>query len=325
MVCVIALCGACSLTLHGTVSVYTGLVTSASNGFAAAPDFTAPTAAPAAVGRTAAYDTDFIKNGASYYVYANVGDTGNPASGTASVATNVTSITSGSTAVALTAGSYSAGGTAYNYRSAALTAGASLTAGSHSYTITSTDQAANAGTQSFTTTVDNTAPTAHDVQSTNLTPGGTVGRLELGDKLTLTYSETMDPYSILAGWTGASTPVEVTLTDGGSSSDSLKVSTAVASPVQLPLGVITLGSTGYLTTGSGRTVTYGAAGAATPTTMTRSGAVITITLGTASGASSTSTTSAAMSWAPSTSATDIAGNATASTAATQTGLAHANF
>src|SRR6202042_1888716 len=126
----------------------------------------------------------------------------------------------GSTAVALTAGSYSGGGTAYDYRSAALTAPASLTAGSHSYTITSTDMAANIGTQSFNTVVDNTAPTAVDVQSTDVT-GGTVGKVEKGDTLTLTTDAPLDPYSILPGWTGATTDVQVALVDGGSSSDYL--------------------------------------------------------------------------------------------------------
>ena len=325
LVGVLALAAACSLTLGGTISVYTGSATTASNSFAAAADFTAPVAAAAAVGRSTAYDTGFIKQSATYYVYASVSDTGNPSSGIASVAANVSSITSGSTAAALTAGSYSAGGTAYNYRSVALSAGASLTAGSKSYTVTSTDNAANAATQSFTTVVDNTAPTADDVQSTNVS-GGTVGHLDLGDTLTLDYSETIDPYSILAGWTGAATDVEVTLTDGGfSANDSVKVSTAVASPVQLPLGTIALGSKGYLTTGTGNTVTYGASGSATPTRMTQTGSNITITLGTPSGASSTSTTLAAMTWTPSTSATDIAGNATAATAATQSGVVHANF
>ncbi|HEY4825921.1 MAG TPA: hypothetical protein VIH85_04110 [Solirubrobacteraceae bacterium] len=324
LVGVLALAVACSLTLGGTISAYTGSATTASNSFAAAADFTAPVAAAAAVGRSTAYDTGFIKQSATYYVYASVSDTGNPSSGIASVAANVSSITSGSTAVALTAGSYSAGGTAYNYRSAALSAGASLTAGSKSYTITSTDNAANAATQSFTMVVDNTAPTAVDVQSTNVS-GGTVGHLDLGDTLTLTYSETIDPYSIMAGWTGAATDVEVTLTDGGTANDWVKISTAVASPVQLPLGTIALGSKGYLTTGTGNTVTYGASGSATPTRMAQTGSNITITLGTPSGASSTSTTLAAMTWTPSTSATDIAGNATAATAATQSGVVHANF
>jgi hypothetical protein len=322
-VCLIAVGATWSLTLGGTVSAYTGSVSTASNAFAGAPDWTAPTVASAVVGRSSAYDTGLIAQGASYYVYANVGDTGNPASGIASVTANVVSITSGSTAVALTAGSYSGGGTAYGYRSAALTAGASLSAGSHSYSITSTDSGANAGTQSFNTTVDNTAPSAVDVQSANVT-GGTVGQLELGDTLTLTTSEAMDPYSILPGWNGASTNVEVRMTDaGGVTSDYLTFYNTNATPTQIPLGTVQLGSAGYAKNGVGNYVTYGATG--TPTTMIRSGSTITIVLGTPTGTASTNTASAAMTWTPSTAATDIAGNADTATVATQSGTAHNNF
>ncbi len=326
VVCVIALGTACSLTVGGTISAYTGSVTTASNAFTAAADFTAPVTAASVVGRSTAYDAGFIKEGGTYYVYANVSDTGNPSSGIASVAGNVNSITSGDTAVALTAGSYNAGGTAYNYRSAALTAGASLTAGSKSFTITSTDHAGNASAaQPFNTVVDNTAPTAVDVQSTNVS-GGTVGHLDLGDTLTLTYSETMDPYSILPGWTGATTNVEVALVNGGgNASDYVVVYNTNASPTQIPLGTIYLGSSDYMRGAPGDYVSYGLSGSATPSTMQRTGSSITITLGTPSGATSTSTTLAPMTWTPSTSATDIAGNAAAATAVNQSGTAHANF
>lgn len=315
-----------SAMLEGTLSTYTASTSTASNAFAAAADWVPPTAASAAIGRTTAYDTGVIKQGGSYYVYGKVSDTGNPASGTTSVAANVSSITAGHTAVALTGGSYTAGGATYNYRSATQTAASSLTAGSYSYTITSTDNAGNAGTQSFTTLVDNTAPVAVDVQSTNVS-GGTVGHLDQGDTLTLTYSETMDPYSVLSGWNGTSTTgIEVELVDGGySTGDYLNVYTTAATPVQVPVGTIKLNATNYLKTGTGSSVTYGARGAATPSTMTRVGASITFILGSPSGASSTDTTAAAMTWTPSASATDIAGNAATTATATQSGTVHENF
>jgi hypothetical protein len=308
-----------TFTATATNSVGTSASTPASNQIT---PVTTPVISATAVGRSSAYDTGFIKQGATYYVYANVSDTGNPASPIASVTADVSSITSGSTAVALAAGSFSAGGTTYAYRSAVLTAGSSLTAGGHSYAITATDSAASVATQSFTTSVDNTAPTAVDVQSTNVS-GGTVGHLDQGDTFTLTYSETMDPYSILPGWTGASTNVQVALVDGGSSSDYVVVYNTAASPAQIPLGTIYLGATGYL---SGTTyVTYGATGSATPSTIKRTGSAMTITLGTPSGATSTNTVPAPMTWTPSTAATDIAGNATSSTTATQSGTVHVNF
>jgi hypothetical protein len=322
--CLTALGAALSLTLGGTVSAYTASVTTASNAFTAAADWTAPITAAAVGARSTAYDTGLINQGATYYVYANVSDTGNPASGMASVKADVSSVTTGSTAVALTAGSYTGGGTAYSYRTAALTAGASLAAGSKAFTVTATDTAANVATQSFSTTVDNTAPTAMDAQTANV--GATVGKMELGDTLTLTYSKTMDPFSILANWTGASTSVEVQLVDGGgTTNDSVTIDTAVATPVQIPLGTISLGSPNYLTTGAGTKVTFGHTGSATPSTMTRAGAVITIKLGTASAASSTNATAAKLVWTPSTTAKDIAGNASTATAATQSGAAKLNF
>jgi hypothetical protein len=325
LVSLIAVGAVCALTLGGTVSAYTSSVTTASNAFTAAADWTPPTSATQAIGRSTAYDTGFIDQGATYYVYANVSDTGSPASGTASVTANVSSITSGSTAAPLTSGTYSAGGVAYGYRSAALTAPATLTAGSRSYTITSTDQAANAATQSFTTVVDNTVPTGVDVQSTNVS-GGAVGRLDKGDTMTLTYSDTMDPYSILAGWTGAPTNVQVALVDGGgTASDYVQVYSPDATPSQLtqiPIGNVYLPA-GYLTAGT--YISYGLKGTAVPSTMTRNGASITIVLGTLTGSPATSTTAAHLTWIPSASATDIAGNAAAATTATQSGTVHVNF
>lgn len=320
---VLALCAACAATLGGTLSAFNVSSTTPSASFTAAADWTAPTASAAVIGRTTAYYTGYIKQGTSYYVYADVTDTGNPASGVESVTANVDTTTSAHSAVALVAGSYTAGGVAYNYRTAALTANSTLAAGSYAFTITSTDKAANAETQSFTVTVDNTAPAASDVQSTNVS-GGTVGHLDQGDTLTLTYNSVIDPYSILSGWSGASTKVQVYLVDDVVD-DSIDVYNTESTPVQIPVGVVDLGSRSYLTTGYGQHIVYGATGAASPSTMVQSGSSIVITLGTPGGPSSTSTAHAAMIWTPSTSATDIAGNAVSANTATQTGATHTNF
>ncbi len=311
-------------TLNSTLSAFNATLTTPSNAFSTAADWTAPTVSYADAGRTGAYEAGFIRKSASYYVYANVLDSGSPASGIASITANVTSTTPGKTAVALTPGTYSAGGLAYNYRSAALVAESNLGTGSHTFTITSTDAAANVGVQSFATIVDNTAPTAVDVQSSNVN-GGTVGHFDLGDRLTLSYSQIMDPYSILSGWTGAATNVQVALIDGGSTSDSIYIYTTAASPVQIPVGVVELGSTRYLNLGAGQYVIFGATGTGTPSTMKREGSNIVITLGSPNGPSLTSTTSANMTWIPSAAATDIAGNAVSSSATKQSGTAHVNF
>jgi hypothetical protein len=312
--------------IHGrTFSAYLDTDATAANAFTAAPDWTAPNVSSAVIGRTTGYDTGSIKKGGAYYVYASVADTGNPSSSIGAVTTNVSAITSGQTTAPLTSGTYNRGGVNYNYRSASLTAGGSLAAGSYNFTITATDGAANSGTQTFSATVDNTAPAASDVQSTN-GGGGTVGHLNQGDTLTLTYSQTIDPYSILSAWDGSVTNgVLVKLIDGGSSNDYIQFWTTGGASTQVPLGTVYLGSKNYLTTGSGQSVTFGATGAATPTTMVRNGAAITLTLGTASAATATNGTAAAMTWTPSATALDVAGNACTTTTATQTGGVHVNF
>ena len=56
-----------------------------------------------------------------------------------------------------------------------------------------------------------------------------------------------------------------------------------------------------------------------------SGNTITITLGTQSAAATTAAATGTMSWTPSASATDPAGNATATTAVTESGTADKEF
>jgi hypothetical protein len=100
----------------------------------------------------------WIKQGGTYYVYANASD---PGAGIFTLKANVSSITSGQTAVSLTActSSCSVGGVTYNYKSAVLTAQNPLT-GSPTYTIAPTDNASNTATLTgYSVTVDNTAPT----------------------------------------------------------------------------------------------------------------------------------------------------------------------
>lgn len=322
----LALAAAWSLILGGTLSAYTASTATPSGSFAAASDWVAPTVSTAVVGRSTAYDTGSIAQGSTYYLYANASDTGNPASGVSGVSANLSSITAGKTSVALSAGAYTAGGVSYGYRSPSEVAANPLAAGSPAVPITTTDTAANSGTQSFSTTIDNTAPTATDVQSTNVS-GGTVGHLELGDTITLTYNQPLDPYSVVAGWNGSSySDVQVALVDGGGTApDSLYFYTADFSPVPLPLGYVSLGTSGYLNTRGGNYIEFGTFGAATHTTMVRNGSSITFTLGTPSASSLTNTTAAAMTWYPSSSVTDIAGNAGSTAQVTQSGTAHKNF
>ncbi|MGN6257360.1 MAG: hypothetical protein ACTHN3_06385 [Solirubrobacterales bacterium] len=312
------LLGAATMARQSVWGNFTATTPNAGNSITAATDFRAPTASAAVIGKTAGGTVGFIKKAGTYYVYANVSDTGNPASGVSTVTANVSSITSGATAVALVAGTYTAGGVSYKYRSAAQTAGSSLAAGSYSFSLTATDAAGNSGTQSgYSVTVDNTAPSGSDVQTTN---GGTVsGLAEAGDKITFSFSEALDPNSVLSGWSGAATNVVVRLNDGnGSGNDTVTIFNAT-NTTQLPLGSINLGRADY----TSASITFGATG--TASSMTMSGSTITITLGTQSAAATTAAATGTMTWTPSSSATDAAGNGVSTTTVTESGTADREF
>jgi hypothetical protein len=326
-----AAAGLSSVALLGTAvlgvssAAFTSEAGNPGNTVTAAADFRAPTVSSTVIGKASGDTPAFIKQGASYYVYANVSDTGNPASGIASVTADVSAISLGQSSVTLTSGSYSAGGTSYNHRSAALTANAVLPEGSTAYSISATDNDSNSGTQGgFTVTVDNTPPAASDVQTANA-GGGTAGKAEAGDTLTLSYSEEIEPGTVLSGWNGSSTNVVVRIVNGGLlGSDELRIYNSADSG-QLPLGVVDLGRTDYVGgVLGGEIARFGATG--TASTMAKSGANLTIALGTHSGQSATTAGgNGTVLWTPSTTPTDRAGNAALPTPATEGGAADKEF
>lgn len=279
-----------------------------------AVDATAPTSSAAVLQKTTGGATGAIRQGGTYRVYATVADTGDPATGVASVTANVSALTTGSTAVALTAGSFTVGGVVYGYQSAQLTATNPQAAGTKTWTVTATDGAGNAATSSaFPVTVDNTKPAGADVQALN---GGAIpGRAETGDLVQLTYTEAIDPHSVLAGWTGAATTVTVRLTNnGGAGGDRIQIWNA-ANSAQLPLGTVSLTNTGYVTTSRNFT----------GSTMQLVGSVVVVTLGTPSGATLTVATPTNATWAPSATVFDPAGNTATTTSVTETGAADVQF
>jgi hypothetical protein len=176
-------------------------------------DTTAPNLTASVITKSAGGTVGYIRQGGQYYVYANATDPGSPSSGVAQVRANVGSVTAGSTNVSLTAGTYVIGGVTYGWRSNALTASNPVSAGSKTYTVWAIDAVGNAGTtSSFSVTVDNTAPAATDIQTTN---AGTAGRAETGDKVIYTFSEALEPISVLAGWNGSATTVTVRVISKG--------------------------------------------------------------------------------------------------------------
>jgi len=293
---------------------FTSKTATGSSTISAAPDFVAPSSSATVVAKSAGGVVGSIKKGGTFYVYANVTDSGNPASGVSSVAAGVGLLTSSKTP-ALNAGSFEVGGVSYNRRSAQLTALSTLVAGTLSFDLTMTDAAGNSRTESgLEATGDNTAPSAADVQTVN--GGSTVGLAQQGDSITFTYSEPIDPNTILSGWSGAATSVVLRLNNATNDTVTIYNST---NATLLPLGTVSLGRSDYTTTNR----TFGASG--TASTMTMSGNSVKVTLGTQSGAASTAASTGSMSWTPSATATDWAGNATSTTAKTETGSADKEF
>ena len=277
-----------------------------------------PTVSTAAIAKSAGGVSGSIKQGGTYYVYANVTGAGTPPAGLSTLTADVSAITTGQTAAALSSGSWTVNGQTYDYRSAQLTAKSTLSAGTDSFTVKMTDTAGTATTTSYSVTVDNTAPHASAIQTANVS-GGTAGKAELGDTMTLTYSEAVDSNTIQSGWGGASTPVIIKIIDGGSSSDdTLQVLNASTSAV-LAFGTIDLGRKDYVS----QTITFGGSG--TASTMVQSTATITLTLGTPSATATTAASTGTMSWTPSAIVTDAAGNAMSTSAVTESGTADKDF
>jgi hypothetical protein len=301
------------LAVGGTFAAFKSQTDNPSNSVTAASDFRAPPLTAQVVSKTQGGAPAYIKQGGTYYVYANVGaDTGNPATGISSVTADASNLTTGQTSVAMTSGSWTVGATTYNYRTASLTANAVLTAGSKAFSVTATDGNSNSATGNGTVTVDNTGPSASDVQATNTAAGGTAGTAEAGDTIKYSFNEPIESYSL--PWNGAANVTVRLLNGGGAVSGKLQVWDA-ANTAQLALGQVDLAQKGY-TNGN---VDF------TNSTMTISGNDVTIVLGTASGAVKTENTASAMIWTPSIATRDRADNAGLAAPATESGAADLEF
>jgi hypothetical protein len=257
----------------------------------AVADWTAPSAEAGVIAPTSGGTPGYLKSAKpTYYVYAKVSDSGNPASGISSVKANVNNLTSGQTAVTLTAGTYSVGGVSYNYRSTSLTAG-TLSAGSKAYSLALADKAENTSSAEFSVTVL-TGFAAGGFATTNVS-GGNEGKPEKGDTAIFTYGSQLLPSSIVSGWSGAS-PVSVTATiTQSSSNDTLSIGSSNLGTVELKGNYVS------------KTVTF------TSSSLTLEGNSIVLTLGTPSSSSSVEDDNGnrAPIWKPSASAKDLAENA----------------
>jgi hypothetical protein len=143
----------------GTWAAFSATSSDGAIPLSSAADWTAPSVSASVIAHSSTGPG--IKANGTYNVYANVTDSGNPASGVSTVTANVSSVTTGQTAVALTtcSSSCTVNGVSYGYKSAQLTSNSGLGAGSISYTVTGKDTATNTSTAfSFSVTVENTAP-----------------------------------------------------------------------------------------------------------------------------------------------------------------------
>jgi hypothetical protein len=275
----------------------------------AVADFLPPSASAAVVQKTLGGVPGYVKPGGSYKLYANVADNGSPPSGVAGATADLSALTSAATTTALPAAASTIAGVTYNHATATLTAGSALANGSVGFSLALADANGNAATQSFPAgvVVDGTPPQASDVQAAN--GGAQAGVLEAGDTLTLTYSEPIDPISIVAAWDGSSLAVTADVANGATA-DTLSVS---RSGTALPLGSVALG-TKYVTADTHFNATLSA-----------SGATVTLTLGSMISGHVRTGTPATMAWTPATTTFDRAGNATLPTAATESGAVDKDF
>ena len=212
-------------------------------------------------------------------------------------------IYSGSTATGTAVQTRTATRTAATWTNTLATA---LAPGTYTAQATQTDTSGNTGTSTANTfTVDTTKPAALRIAAANKT-GGTAGKIENGDTLTFTYSEPITAASVWSGWSGASTPVNVTFSNSGTT-DTVTVATATT-------GTVKLGT--VATNGN-----YVSANTTFASTMARSadGASIVVTLGTPTKVQATAVGAKNMTWTPVVGIADLVGNvSTTATAFTET-------
>ena len=166
--------------------------------------------------------------------------------------------------------------------------------------------------------VDNAVVHGVDVQATNKV-GGHLGRIEVGDTLTLTYATAMKPSTLIADWTGTGTAsLSVILADANNvDSIALNSSGSTASG----LGTVALIGN-YIKKNKSQTF----ASTATLTSAASGGSVVTIVLGAATGTvGRTQSTALAMKWTPSATATNLAGIASSTAVVTETGTVDRDF
>ena len=261
---VVVTLGALVAHAAGTDAAFAVPTTNAGNTFSADPDWQPPLIARAATLKAEGGIPGYVRAGGSYTVLAAVTDdpSSNPPAGVGGVQGDVSALTTGVTGVPLPAAATTSGGQTWSHRSATATVPADRAAGSYPGNVTARDAASpvNTSALSFTTVVDNTAPTRTGATTAN---GGVPGLMDAGDSITYRWSEVVDPQSVLAGWTGAPVPVTVQATNNALLVGETVTVRDATNSTQLPLGTIDTNLRDYVTAAT----TFGGPGNATRSTM----------------------------------------------------------
>lgn len=305
-----------------TRATFNGAAANDLNSVSAARDLVAPTTTRTVIAKRHANaeplgTTGQVGRNTSYNVYAQIADTGNPASGVGTVTANVNNLTAGQTAVTLTklGSAVTVNGLTYEWKSAALTTDPAMAAGTpKTYSLATTDVDGNASSSTgHPVAVENpiVAPTATGIATTNA--GGQTGVASQGDTITYTFSEAVELQSITPGWTGAALPVIFNFTNTGTANDSYFISRTAST---FNSGTVTMTRNDYVTA----TAQFNASVA-----MNAARTIMTVTLGTQINGTVTRGANAGMSWTPTAGVVDLFGNPMSTTPRTEAGANDRDF
>jgi chitinase len=151
-------------------------------------------------------------------------------------------------------------------------------------------------TRSLALVRDTAAPTASNVAPSN---GGTAKKADNGDRINYVFSEPVDPTTVKSGWNGSSATVSAVFTNSASA-DTVAVTGTNLGTVNTQADYVSAALT------------------CSTSTISMSGAVVTLTLGGCLPATAqrTNVAATAFKWTPSVGVTDLAGNAMSTTLVT---------